>query len=455
MQPRSPLADTSNVTRRVLQLQWQHQTPIDFISESHDEPDDNVRSNESKNGIQGPRAKNTANNPRGRMSRFLDFPLDVIHEIFGQCEPETLIALTRVNRTFRAALLSNVNLWKDRRVECGIPAPLPGFSEPGWMKLLFGGARCQVCNGRNVYKVDFDLRKRICKECLRDPEQFVNLLEYSKEADPEGDPNVVARTWTNLVICNEDMYCRADEFHMALDGFERILLNPGFDRIALDSHPELLALFTQRKLEVRNLSNRIQQCKIWQLKWWTAKRGETRAARQARSAEKKSQIEACRREARTRLFQMGYTWADFGVIAKHKLISQIQPLTDDEWQDALPELLEKIGVDRFIRTSKAYNRRDSRRPGLAPRMAMVEHIYGRVKAKFPPAEYKSFKAFSSFKRIILLGGCGLTDKLLVDFPHLVAVFTHPDSVPVQQINFDGIEEEFEAGIEEYHRPSTD
>ncbi|KAL0056925.1 hypothetical protein AAF712_016458 [Marasmius tenuissimus] len=374
-------------------------------------------------------------------------------QIFGQCEPETLITLTRVNRTFRTALLSNVTLWKDKRIECGIPAPLPGFSEPGWMKLLFGGSRCQVCNGRNVYKVDFHLRKRICKECLRDPEQFIDLLEYSKEAYPELDPNVATRTWAGLIICNEDMYCRADEFHMILDEFDRIALD-GFDQVALEKHPELLAFLAQRKLEIGDLSSKIQQCKVWQLKWWTAKRGETRAARQARCAAKRSQIEACRRAARTRLSQMGYTWKDFAVIAKHKLISQIQPLTDEEWQDALPELLEKIGVDRFIRTSKAYNRRDAGRPRLVQRMAMVEHIYGRVKAKFPPAEYKSFKAFSSFKRIILLGGCGLIDKLLVDFPHLVEVFTHPDNVPVQQIDFDGIEEEFEAGIEEYHRPSN-
>ena len=86
-------------------------------------------------------------------------------------------------------------------------------------------------------------------------------------------------------------------------------------------------------------------------------------------------------------------------------------------------------------------------------MEVVDQIYGRVKAKLPPAQYKGFKAFSSFRRVILLSGCGLTDNLPEEFPRLLSVFMHPNSVPIERINFIGIQEEFEAAIEEYNRSS--
>ena len=109
MQSLSPLTSTSNFNQWVPpELQWHHQTPNDFCSESYDELDDNARSRhvkyESEEDLSAAGRSEygdvtimiplanfssycnsgaTGRHPsrRGLMSRFLDFPLDIMREV--------------------------------------------------------------------------------------------------------------------------------------------------------------------------------------------------------------------------------------------------------------------------------------------------------------------------------------------------------------------------------------
>jgi hypothetical protein len=72
----------------------------------------------------------------------------VIFQIFGHLHPSDLLALIRVNKAFRAMLLSRGSsfLWNRCLRFCDIPTTPADMSPPAWAHLLFGGAYCYVSN---------------------------------------------------------------------------------------------------------------------------------------------------------------------------------------------------------------------------------------------------------------------------------------------------------------------
>ncbi|KAL0574481.1 hypothetical protein V5O48_007477 [Marasmius crinis-equi] len=73
-------------------------------------------------------------------------PLDILYTIFGYLPPKSLLALAKVNHSFRETLLSpeTTFIWTQTRRLCKAPDPFPGMPEIAWIRLLFGRSRCQA-----------------------------------------------------------------------------------------------------------------------------------------------------------------------------------------------------------------------------------------------------------------------------------------------------------------------
>ncbi|KAL0562350.1 hypothetical protein V5O48_019737, partial [Marasmius crinis-equi] len=81
----------------------------------------------------------------GKLSLFMEMPLDILFEIIQHLPPETLVNLARVNSTFRSTLSAPdaVAVWASKRVQIEAPVPFPGFSERKWMQILFAAPICE------------------------------------------------------------------------------------------------------------------------------------------------------------------------------------------------------------------------------------------------------------------------------------------------------------------------
>ncbi|KAL0061731.1 hypothetical protein AAF712_011402 [Marasmius tenuissimus] len=127
---------------------------------------------ELENDLESPPKKKqtkVARGNRGKLSLLPTMPLDILHSIFSYLHPRSLITLSRVNRSFRTALLSpeNTFIWTRIRKACQAPDPCEDLGEVEWVRLLFGKMICQSCGKRGQEKIDFILLQRICIACVK------------------------------------------------------------------------------------------------------------------------------------------------------------------------------------------------------------------------------------------------------------------------------------------------
>jgi hypothetical protein len=100
-----------------------------------------------------------------------------------------LLNLARTSKTLRQVLMSrkSMSVWIATRRNAGatvVPQPPEDMAEPAWAQLLFGPAICSVrsplfrsedklncesqqCSARNIHRVDFALRRRLCTICRK------------------------------------------------------------------------------------------------------------------------------------------------------------------------------------------------------------------------------------------------------------------------------------------------
>ncbi|THH15441.1 hypothetical protein EW146_g5042 [Bondarzewia mesenterica] len=165
------------------------------------------------------KGKGPSRRKQGRLENMLGMPLDVLFEIFRCLSPFDLLQLARTSKTLRDLLMSRTvsSLWKNARQSIpGPPAPEPpsDMSEPSWANLLFGGTACFECGTKGIQRVDFALRRRLCKSCLK-----AGLL-YSakfKSQYPDLDPSILQLIpytnysgWNRGRQSNSKYYWRAD-----------------------------------------------------------------------------------------------------------------------------------------------------------------------------------------------------------------------------------------------------
>ncbi|KDR76445.1 hypothetical protein GALMADRAFT_445743 [Galerina marginata CBS 339.88] len=99
----------------------------------------------------------------------LDFPLELILEVFEHLHPLDLYNMIRSTKGMRDILLTRKAslLWEKafHRHPDIFPCPYNDVSPPQWASLLFGPATCDLCT-RGHAMVDFSYRQRLCRDCL-------------------------------------------------------------------------------------------------------------------------------------------------------------------------------------------------------------------------------------------------------------------------------------------------
>ncbi|BGP50644.1 hypothetical protein JCM10450v2_006563 [Rhodotorula kratochvilovae] len=103
----------------------------------------------------------------GKLEVLKTLPVELLGEIFSHLDPNDLLALSMVNKQYRALLVakSSARLWKDARERLKIPAVTSGdYQEWQYASLIFG-TRCQLCGGGKGVHVQAGLRVRFCNSC--------------------------------------------------------------------------------------------------------------------------------------------------------------------------------------------------------------------------------------------------------------------------------------------------
>ncbi|KAK0206812.1 hypothetical protein DFS33DRAFT_621363 [Desarmillaria ectypa] len=113
---------------------------------------------------------------RGKLQGLMDMPLDIWFEIFEVLHPLDLLHLARSTKHLRSILMnrSSSTIWKNARLSSDFPEPMPEFSEPAWVSLLFE-PNCHFCVKATVHTVDFTFRVRVCRKCSQ--QQFISYQE--------------------------------------------------------------------------------------------------------------------------------------------------------------------------------------------------------------------------------------------------------------------------------------
>ncbi|GAA5903612.1 hypothetical protein JCM6882_003001 [Rhodosporidiobolus microsporus] len=124
---------------------------------------------------------------QGKLEVLKTLPVELLVEIFSHLNPGDLLALLRVNKSYRALLSAPASnsLWKNARQRFDLPdvKAAGGMTEIQYMHLVFG-TECQHC-GKKFKTADFFVRQRICNECRRD--KFVRL-DWLKRTHPDLHP---------------------------------------------------------------------------------------------------------------------------------------------------------------------------------------------------------------------------------------------------------------------------
>ncbi|KAJ8693257.1 hypothetical protein PTI98_010496 [Pleurotus ostreatus] len=90
-------------------------------------------------------------------------------EVLARLRVTDIIALSRTSKEFRGLLLSrrSISVWKGALNAEGCLRCPADLSEPAYAVLLFGAPNCYDCGRRNIYRIDFGLRRRLCLRCMR------------------------------------------------------------------------------------------------------------------------------------------------------------------------------------------------------------------------------------------------------------------------------------------------
>ena len=99
-----------------------------------------------------PVARATRKKVKGLLKVLLEMPIDVINEVFLQCDLETLVRVSRISKKFYCQLeTASSHVWREVFArDKDIPEAPEGWSLMKWAGLLFGERCCQVSGRRNL-----------------------------------------------------------------------------------------------------------------------------------------------------------------------------------------------------------------------------------------------------------------------------------------------------------------
>ncbi|KAF7325951.1 CUE domain-containing protein [Mycena kentingensis (nom. inval.)] len=304
---------------------------------------------------------------------FVDLPLDVLCEILRRCSPQDLVSLSRTSRIFRSHLLSKAgaSIWKAAREYDDGPPVCPGMSEQQWAHLLYGNARCQVCNAINIQRVDFGLCRRVCVGCLK---QNLVVTKRFKLFFPDDDIQVLdLLSYTNIGghshghASNSKFYWHDDikDMIQRLAAFNRDIQMriPG----AKKKKEEFI---NEREAAVEKIQKHTEVCTNW-----------LSGASNRREKERDDILTKRDADITAKLLAMGYLEKDIRGVRHSNYFNQAKPLTERGWTRI------KAQLEQDVCTSRDHRLRNERAGILRKRKEVVQGLYDNYKWTLVPSQW--------------------------------------------------------------------
>ncbi|GAA5898943.1 hypothetical protein JCM8208_005433 [Rhodotorula glutinis] len=314
---------------------------------------------------------------------FSTIPLDLLYQICGDLDPDTPLAISQVSKPIHRTLASKsaADLWKHVRRSSGLSDLSVPLSEPKYAALV-QGSTCQHCGlVRSTTKGLYELRVRACPKCIS-----INL----KSLDTIWSQNKGIHRSTfeaALSTTKPQKYSTAADpvvywLPEVLAVSKKLqLLDPG---AALSSdptrHPSLAAtMYVGRRREyvvrVKEDAEKIRQFEK-----------DNVARQQQEDDEKRGRRyqQLCRK-----VIAAGFSERDCSGIPQWTR-SWTRPLTDQEWDDVGPHVLEDVAAARELRLAKELVRAQTRRK------VQLQPLYSQLYANAPSHEQSLWPRLSAF-----------------------------------------------------------
>ncbi|ESK84450.1 hypothetical protein Moror_6214 [Moniliophthora roreri MCA 2997] len=305
---------------------------------------------------------------QNQTSLLCSMPLDIIFLICSFLPAKTLIELPKINRLFRATLLSTTgaSVWITLRNSFRAPAPMPGMSELEWARLLWGGTHCQVCGTKGVNRVDFILRKRICYACVK--KKGIPRVAF-KRRYPDAD-----RVVLDLVLPTSGGNRGARNGYYHCEEIEKVI-----QEIALCKRRKAKENYNQkRKQFLKECSEHASRCEEWV------------AEDRSRKAEEADNVRESRiRAIYDRLRNMGYTEDDMQEVKWLQCVQRSTPLSEKSWDMISPDV---FAVIRGYRTSRMLRDNDGI---LATRRKTFDKVFLDYKNKLQPKQWRTLPSIET------------------------------------------------------------
>ncbi|KAH9922967.1 uncharacterized protein B0H18DRAFT_498915 [Fomitopsis serialis] len=306
---------------------------------------------------------------------FPTLPLDIIFEILSLLTPLELANLAQTNQAFHATITSPQasKIWKiARKAVWNVPDCPPKVSESAWARLIYGGAKCQVCGTPNVHKIDFAIMRRACVKCKkkkfvyagffakRYPDFDVGILELLPYTDTGGWSHGHSHSRSRF-YWEDDIYAIAKIYgQLQGDIYSRI---PGAS--------ERMQKFRDERAEyVHTVLAHAKECQ----KWWD--NFETNRDQDNRSQIQRRYDEICRR-----FRELGYLDQDIRAIQRHNESYRTRDVTERVWNRIRPILEPLIDVARCKRVEMGQTY------ALDVRKLLVNVAYDNYKRTLRPIEW--------------------------------------------------------------------
>ncbi|KAK0461863.1 uncharacterized protein EV420DRAFT_1527709 [Desarmillaria tabescens] len=238
---------------------------------------------------------------------------------------------------------SSSTIWKNARLLSDFPEPMPGFSEPAWVSLLFE-PNCHFCVKGTVHTVDFTFRVRVCGKCIQ--QQFMShqeVLPYDVIFTSEGE------TIGDILDCLPTRCSSRKPFQ-------------GQDICLRREYEQVKAHYLSLKSDQRKTYREERKTFIEEIEKHV-KIGEAWHKRRARSREEElDQLRADRATAITKkLVDLGYEKDLESIKAPdsfqdHRLVKQPRALTEKGWHNIRQDMIqfmEKMRSKRLAREHTA------------------------------------------------------------------------------------------------------
>ncbi|PFH48407.1 hypothetical protein AMATHDRAFT_5842 [Amanita thiersii Skay4041] len=268
---------------------------------------------------------------RGKLAQLTNMPLDILYEIFGHLGSYDLLKLSRMAKMLRRVLLnpSSVSVWRNARLNTGLPDCPADMTEPQWANLAFS-PHCHFCLTGGARIVEWRFRLRACTRCAKD--HLTETLPAFEIRGVPADrllPTRQAQKRYKLVFANRDRLKLCQELEARTNNQE-----------------ELSDFLAKQKSYVADLLKHAVACEKW-----------AKTQNQERSME----LDRLRLGRKTAIIEklraLGWgldvdSMRDPDSLADHKLVKVPQRLTDRIWSNIrvpIIEFMEKMRRKRIER----------------------------------------------------------------------------------------------------------